>query len=253
MRMNLALWMRWALAFTSLITLSGCFDFPKHATSPLQRGSPRRTDIGPRPAPRLCSYFRDAIWQEFGFGVDSPDEVIYTATSLWKSVNESRIELWEPYGGEANWAVVWQARNDGVLARYLAEGGKRRKLVSVRVDMNPQPSLAQIIACLGAPQSHSATLTQDNELLLTLSLWYPEKGFVVYGFSYDAHVQSTAFQPGFRMDSFSVVSPGSLEERVSDLHHWSARAYILCTYRPWPGSIEAIEVESDLENPRCEL
>ena len=241
MIIHFTLWGRSALAVAFLLTLSSCYDFTSD--------SPADFLI---PPPRIsCAIFKESLWQEFGFGVDSPTDVVDTVTLLWGSVDETLVEIQSWRSGL--WSVDWVHHGDGVEARYSAQSGKERKLSEVRVDMYPQPSLAQIIDCLGAPQSHSATLVPDFEPQLSLALWYVEKGFVVSGVSFDRQVQLTAFQPDFRMTTFSVVPSGSLEEMVSDLYHRTVQTYILCTLRPWPGSIEAIEVESFLEeNPRCE-
>ena len=243
MRKLSTLWNQSGLVFALLVALSGCSGFPTDVTS-----------LFPQNAARFsCSIFREALWQEFRFGEDSSDEVIDTATSLWKSVYESQIESSELYGDYFIWGLEWWDHSDGVRARYFAEGGKGRKLVSVRVDLDPAPTLAQIFDCLGPPQYYWAEVPPNFVNVLGLGLWYVEKGVRFGGLTYGGKVQLTEFHPDFRMDTFHVVPPGDLEKMISHLSPQSLHSNILCTLRPWPGSIEAIEVESLLdENPGCE-
>ena len=243
MRKLSTLWIQSGLVFALLVALSGCSGFPTDVTS-----------LFPRNAARFsCSIFRESLWQEFRFGEDSSDEVIDTATSLWKSVYESQIESYELYGDDASWGLEWWDHSDGVRARYFAVGGKGRKLVRVRVDLDPAPTLAQIFDCLGPPQYYGAEIPPSFVNGLRLGLWYVEKGFRFSGLTYGGKVQLTAFQPDFPIGAFHVVPPGDLEKMISHLSPPSLHSEFLCTLRPWPGSIEAIEVESLLdENPGCE-
>ena len=253
MKMLFALWVRWALAFISLITLAGCSDFPIDVTPRLPRDHPRGTVSPPRPPSRLCSIFRESLWQEFRFGEDSAEDVIHTATLLWQGLNESRMKSYELYGDDVSWAVEWLAHSDGVRVRYLAEGGEERKLVSIRVDLYRGTTLARIFDCLGSPQYYWAEIPPDFVNGLGLGLWYVERGIRVSGSTYGGKVQPTKFHPEFRMNAFHVVPPGDLEKMISHLSPPSLHSNILCTLRPWPGSIEAIVIDSFLdENPRCE-
>ena len=233
-----SLWSRYALGITLLFILTGCY---AGAMPPTVAGTPR---------PFSCASFTESFWEEFRFGVDSPDDIVATVTRLW-NIGNDQIRI-EPVPVRVV-RIEWRADfNDGSDAIYIASFHEERKLMNIRVRWgNRQPTLAQAIDCLGPPQHHVAAFVPDNLPRLDLDLWYVEKGLVVSSYSFRRRTQLPAIQPEYRMNYFTVVAPGNLEQMVSNKHIPSAHAYILCRLRPWPGSIEAIEVESFLENPRC--
>ena len=163
MRTNPALWMRSVLVFTSFIMIAGCFDSPTDVTQRRPRNQQKVTTPIPPQSSRLCLMFRESLWQEFRFGEDSQDEVIHTVTSLWDGLNESQIESVELYGNDdVHWGVVWGEHSDrGGRVHYHAEGSNVRKLIYIRVELDPAPTLAQILECLGASS--------------VLLCWYPAK------------------------------------------------------------------------------
>ena len=45
------------------------------------------------PRPFSCASFTESFWEEFRFGVDSPDDIVATVTRLWNIGNDQiRIE-----------------------------------------------------------------------------------------------------------------------------------------------------------------
>lgn len=241
MRKFSVLWRQWALTLTLLVTLSGCSEFPNYVKSFIPRS---RSGLS-------CSFFRDSLWQEFGFGQDSQDEVIHTVTSLWTSLNESLIDTYELYGDGLDWGVEWWAYSDGARSRYYAVGGKERKLVYIRVELKPAVTLAQILDCLGPPELYGTDTPPDFVNGLGLGLWYVERGFMVSGLTHGARVRPTEFNLAFPMDTFHAAPRGDLDMMVTHLGSPSLHMAFLCTLRPWPGAIEEIVIEAFNGNARC--
>ena len=152
--------------------------------------------------------------------------------------------------------IQWQVEfHDGADPRYTAHFHEDWKLSYIYfMWWNRKPTLAQVIDCLGFPEHYAAYYEQGVEArALKVDLWYVDKGFVVEGYSFHGQDQPPEIRPEYRMSAFDATIPGDLERMISTMHISAVHAYILCLLRPWPGSIEVIEVESLLENPRCNL
>lgn len=238
-------------AFALLFIFAGCF-FP---LSPIVEGPP---------PPFSCARFTESHWEEFKFGVASPDEVAATVTRLW-NIDREQVSVPPTDLSKVNLNVMWTS---GVKARlgqtYRALFRRDRLLTQVEVWWGRSrlpPTLAQVIDCLGFPQYFESVYTYgagEAPFRLTLGLWYTEKGLVVNHTSFHNRVQLPTIHPKQKMDSFFVVAPGPPEQMVRDVYTLgdqpSVHAYGLCVLRPWPGSIEAIEVEAlPKEDPRCDI
>ena len=209
--------------------------------------------IFPRPFP--CDRFSESRWQEYHFGVDTLHDVIATTMKVW-DIERKRIHSTFYAGGDLR--VAWS--DD---ARFFSGSGHsawfREDRILYRIWIawdNPKPTLSQVINCLGFPDFYEAYFEQGPHARgLVLNLWYGEKGLIVSRFSIHYRESTPAISPRHRMESFTVVAPGSLEEMArnasggSDDPSW--QAYILCLLRPWPGSIEEMEVERFIESRRC--
>ena len=219
--------------------------------------------VSPPPPPRLtpyppftCDSFTESYWQEFRFGVDSVDDVddiVAKIVKLW-DLDSTRVQI-EPMS-EKGVVIQWQVEfHDGADPRYTAHFHEDLKLTSVFFQWwNREPTLALVINCLGVPEHYAAYYEQGVEArALKVDLWYVDKGFIVRGFSFHGQDQPPRIGPEYRMDYFTATVPGKLERMISTMYDPKVLALILCPIRPWPGSIEAIEVESLLENPRCSL
>ena len=237
-------WQRFALGIFLILTLMGC-------VVPLP---PSRLTSYP---PLSCDSFTESYWQEFTFGVDSTDnvdDVVARIVKLW-NLDSTRVdtEAEEKYIG-----ISWQVEfHDGADPRYTAHFHEEMKLTAVSFHWwNRKPTLALVIDCLGFPEHYAAYYRQDIEARsMAIDLWYTGKGFVVRGYSLHGEVMPPVIRPEYRMDNFVATTPGDLEQMISTMYDTTPAVFarILCPIRPWPGSIEAIEVESFLENPRCKL
>ena len=238
-------WQCLALGIFSILTLAGC-------VVPLP---PSRPTSDP---PLSCDSFAEPYWREFTFGVDSAedmDDIVAKTVRLW-DLDSARVQI-EPMS-EKGVVIQWQVEfHDGADPRYSAYFQDDSKLSSVFfMWWHRKPTLALVIDCLGFPEYYVAYYRQDIEARsMTIELLYTGKGFVVRGHSLHGEILPPVIRPEYRMDNFVATKPGDLEQMVSTLYDPTPAALdeILCPLRPWPGSIEAIEVESYLENPRCEL
>lgn len=213
--------------------------------------NPPATFMG-TPVPFSCAKFTERRWQEFRFGVASLDDTIATVISLWDIDNDQLTH----YGGlgygldRASWGDVKQ----GVFYSTLF---REKQLQKFDVKFEPPPTLTQVLDCLGPPEYYAAYEEATVETYsFILMLWYLEKGFVVQHSSYYTLVRPTVDLSAQLMQNFFVVAPGTLEQMVLNVytlgHDPDVQAWGLCVLRPWPGSIESIEIESfNVENPRC--
>ena len=220
-----------------LFVLTGCSDRPATVI---------RT-----PAPFSCARFSESLWAEFRIGVDSPDDVVATVTRLWEidASEIGRIELSGPEPLELTWRGF-----EGELT-YYAQFRKGR-LFKFAVKLSPPLTLAQAIGCLGNPEYFEAHISQGIESpILIINIWYQEKGLVVHHISFPVLLRQSAASPAQRMDSYTVVAPGTPEQMVSNVFTLGENPYVqargLCLLRPWPGLIERMEVESFLKEVRC--
>ena len=234
-----------ALAVTFLLTVSACLppDMPPS-------GLPAR--ITGTPAPVACGNFAESNWKEFRFGVDSPEDVVATVRRLW-DYDETQVEVIAPAQDQPGLVrphrqVDWKSQDGG--ARYHAYFLKGEPLQRVKFIMKRQTTLEQVIECLGFPEYYSAYYIPDIEDAdFRLDLWYMDKGLVItHGSWYGAHdVPLWPIPPGLVMTSGQAVPSSDPAAMISAAYHWSSPGqpeYILCVLRPWPGSLEAIEIET---------
>ena len=238
-----SLWHRFALGILSILMLAGCV-----APPPPPRLTPSR--------PFTCDSFTESYWQEFTFGVDSADgvdHIVAKIVKLW-NLDSSRVQI-EPMS-EKGVVIQWQVEfHDGADPRYSAYFHEDSKLSSVFFQWwHREPTLDLVINCLGFPEHYAAYYKQEIEARsMTVDLWYVKKGFVVSGYSLHRGEQPPVIRAEYRMDYFTATEPGGLEQMISTMYKPTPAvlAKILCPIKPWPGSLEAIEVESFIEYDRC--
>ena len=243
------LWGRCVLVCILLLTLSSC-RVPHSVQS-----RPTPTVAGP-PDSFPCSIFEESLWQKFGFGIDSPTDVISTVERNWTS---GKLQIWTDSSNHGNRWVIWQDFGDEYDIQFSALFRKEQSLFQIFTQWYPEPTLAQIVGCLGYPEYYEASYTQGvDSPMLSLAFWYVKRGFIIEHVSLHSQEQPPAIDAEYRIDRLTVVAPGEREEMVVNafklVDNQNLLAYGLCVLRPWPGSIEAIEVESYLgADARCSL
>jgi len=140
---------------------------------------------------------------------------------------------------------------------YAARFEEDRRLhrITARWD-NPKLTLIQVIDCLGHPDLYIAYFRQGiHARRLELGLWYVGKGFIFSHSSTRYRESTPVITSNQRVERLIIVKPGELGEMIRNVYlsgnDSATRAYIECLLRPWPGSIEEMEVERLFENPRC--
>ena len=242
-----------SLVCALLLTLSGCQIPPQ---------------IGPQPTPIVaeppesfpCSIFDEALWQEFRFGVDSTADVVATVA---RSRVKNKDRIWTKSLQHGLETVDWGEFGDELEVQYTAWVKNEQGLFRIMGYWHPDPTLTQVLDCLGGPDYYKATYAADIEAIqLSLTLWYTERGIIIEHVSFHYQEQPPAIDAEYRIGKFFVVAPGKPEDmvvnryRVVNMHRFGDNldiyAHESCVLRPWPGSIEAIEVESFLdEDPLC--
>ena len=234
-------WGRYILFLTLMAALAGC-------SVPL-----------PPSQPFSCARLTETHWMEFDFGVDSPDDVITAAISLWET---ERSQVQSMLNVDDEIMNVWW-RSDaavGIGETYQAwfRGGRQLKKIDVRWG-HPKPTLAQLIDCLGIPEYYIAFYDQAPEATrFKLVLLDSETGIVLpYDSPYTSFLrpEPPEIHPDVRIDELAVVAPGPPEQMVTDLYSvgnvGGGYKYSVCLLKPWPGSVEAMEIESAAAFQRC--
>lgn len=220
--------------------------------------SPPMARLEPYP-PFTCESFTEHYWQEFSFGAESADtldDVVARIAELWHlDSSQVQTEQLSEKGVAIQWQVVFP---DGADPRYSARFHEELRLTSILfMWWYRKPTLAQVLECLGTPEFYAAYYEQGVEAhALKLHLWYVDKGYVVQGASFHHEEQPPSIGPEYRMRYFNATVPGDLERMLSTMYNIkpAVLAGFLCLTRPWPGSIEKIEVESLLvTDPQCKF
>ena len=229
------IWRNNILGMLIILTLSACFSAPP---------PPRLTPF----PPFSCDSFTESYWQEFTFGfnpIQGVDEVVAKIVELW-DVDRSQIQF-ETEGKSVGiyWQVVFP---DGSDPRYTAYFHEDLKLTSIFFQWwAREPTLSQVINCLGVPERIASYYEWGTEKRqLNVDLWYVNKGFVVQGFSFHGQNHPPDIGPEYRMSHFTATMPGDLDRMLKTMYDLkpSVLAGFLCVIKPWPGTIEAIEIES---------
>ena len=231
------------------------------------------TDLTPTPTPPpfRCDRFMQNDWREFQFGVDTPDDVVARVVEKWGIDKDDFGIMWDP----PSYWVSWEEGIDFFWSnRQKAVFDTREKLMHIVVNwsrrISSMPTLAQVLDCLGTPDYYSAALVEDGwNHWFKFDLWFMEQGLFVQG-SFNvkggasptgAEAFPTAIRPETLMgsiathallgDVIAVAPTQDIAQMVSDVYGTSLLAWELCLIRPWPGSIEAIEILSYEEYLRC--
>ncbi|HRJ42770.1 MAG TPA: hypothetical protein PL105_12870 [Caldilineaceae bacterium] len=142
---------------------------------------------------------------------------------------------------------------NGSLGRYYALFREGRL---TKIDMEwygMKPTIGQVVDCLGPPEFYHAIYRQDHTRNVQIALWYIDRGVVFDGYAAYTQPDLPRISSGFELGQVSIAMPSRIDELVSDVYSVSyvpnVYAYALRILKPWPGSIEAIEVDSCIENP----
>ena len=192
--------------------------------------------------PSSCAKLSPSHWQEFSFGVDSPDDVVATVVRLW-GMDREQVQV----GGSATERfppVRWSdAEEEIIQTAYFPDG----QLGSFFVLFDPALALTQVIDCLGSPEYYITGGGPGDEGT-SLFLWYVEKGFVIAGIAWHRWPWQKPLEgipPDFGLDSFHVL-PGGIEQMARSFNYLDDEGNpIMCIFKPWPGSIEAIEISAE--------
>ena len=208
-----------------------------------------------------CASFTESQWENFRFGVDSPDDVVAAAARLWgieRNQVHARMQLEGELVGDKVFDMRWWSdATVGSGGHYQAWFQSDQKLAKIRVEWGyPKPTLAQVIDCLGPPEHYIAFFENGpHGIYLSLALLYPDIGIVVRHFDIVWRYEPLKIHPNKRMGFFVVVPPGTAEQVVTEMYSYGNEdpyhVRSVCLLKPWPGSIEDMEIASEEEMIRC--
>ena len=245
--------------FFATFILIGCTDLP----DPPRDGTP-----APTPYPFSCDMFMEGRWLQLRFGADAPDDFVETVEKVW-GAEVGTIEFVRAVtAGKEAIRGMWTADSSVLPGQsYRVRFDREEKLSYVgvywdREDVS-QPTLVQVLDCLGVPDYYVAALVEDRKDWLNFSLWYVEKGFVIPGSSFRQvsfgprgwpSIESNTLMGSYahrHQGDLNVVAAGNLKRMVSDVYGTGLLAWELCLIRPWPGTIDALEILPFEEYLRC--
>lgn len=216
--------------------------------------------IVPPPLPFSCANFTEHYWVEFNFGIDSTDDVTSTVSRLWDTKEERLWPFWDkddPHG--ISWLSFKLPGPTGVYTAWFREG-ILQKIDFERSFPLSRPSLSQVVDCLGAPDYYIVYYAVAPEAVnVNLDLLYADSGFVVrYNSpftSFFIQEPPTKFHPYMRIREMAVVAPGTPEQIVPAVYSignvGGGHVHNACLRKPWPGSIEAMEIVPRQEFISC--
>lgn len=228
----------WQLSILVLLTAflsvaGGCTDYPS---------LPPPNVVEIFSCQRLLYSFSD----DLRFGEDSPEEVAsILVNSLGDQLDLHTVAL---VGDLAT--LEWSFQGDRFSALF-----RNNRLTQIQVRwIDRQPTLAEVVGCVGYPEQYHAIYKQFEVRELDVSLWYLERGLVVGGYSFhSSQLQLPEVSSDYKMTSFTIVSPGTPEQMTMDVYtdgdSPGVQAYALRLLKPWPGSLKEIRVDSCLATP----
>lgn len=202
--------------------------------------------------PFSCYRFGESLWEEFRFDKDSPEDVMDKAAELWgidRKLVRSGIH-------QGQFLVEW---NDvfSEFAYYSARFEAGRLIGITAYWERFQPPLGRVIECLGEPDYYDSVFyIANDETGVGLSLWYGSKGLVVGSSSSNSvDYQPAGFEPEYPMTHMTIVSPSAAIQMLPRVYvvvdDAEGQAFMRCAMKSWPGSVEALQIQSEEEYSSC--
>jgi hypothetical protein len=141
--------------------------------------------------------------------------------------------------------VTWEVNGKSYGALFVED---QLHDVEVRWASAVSPTIEQALECLGPPSSYSAfTLDAAHGPITELYLWYPDQGLFLDG----GAPAGTAIKANFPLYRLTVTQPRPIEEMIQlgTVGGDALNALILRRVRPWPGSLENLEVTQEVLYP----
>lgn len=193
-----------------------------------------------KPPTIACSELRQDAMHQLPFGVQDAEGTVKWITETY-GVNSRAVSA-ETYS-DGQTSLAWSA--DG--ARHLA-WFRQEKLTSVETRWQlRQPTIGDALRCLDQPELYHAEYRLPPEAReLDFGMWYPAKGTAVFASQISNESEPPAITREMKVTVMVVTAPGRAEEVVTSgyaLGYASGvRDAVLQTMKPWPGSVERVEV-----------
>ena len=196
-------------------------------------------------------------WQEFRFGVDTPDDVVARVVKLWSIDKDEVGILWDP---PWNW-VRWEGGFDfasSTSQTAMFDTAARISCISLSTGGGGNPQCLRWPRCSTAwalPTTIQCPCGIGGSSSISGFCWL----FVQGSFNLDQEEVPT-IQPETLMGNtathalrgdFIAVAPTGDISQMAYVYGTGLQAWELCLLRPWPGSIEAIEILPFEEYLRC--
>lgn len=233
---------RYMLFVALLVLLAGCV-------------APAPGTAIPRTLP--CPSLTDTPWADFTFGLDSPSEVASTVVDLWGIEREQIRETSSFMGPILRWRTDVPGGEDDVFYASFHRGQQGPHLKKLAIEWTwPYPTLPQIIDCLGFPDQYIAFRDHQGEkFLLNLALFYTDIGVVARDIGGGWSAGPPKIHTDMLIKEFVLVTPGTAEQMATEMYSYGKEPrhliYTVCLLKPWPGSIESMEIASDEELDQC--
>lgn len=172
----------------------------------------------------------------------SPEQI---ATQVMAAYSVSRDAIVEYQEATPNLvAVDWNTRGQGFSA--LFDNGRLRKIDQYFHDT--KVTVDDLLACLGQPDSYSATFRWGPERrVLDLSLYYPQQGLIASAYVFTRANAAPSIDGGLTIDWLAVTEPGDIRQVMASSHTYPQSPdtldEMLQQISRWPGSLDLIVVD----------
>ena len=228
------------LFITLIVLLAGCV-------------APAPGTAAPRTLP--CPSLADSPWGDFTLGVDNSSVVVSAVVNGW-GIEKDQIEDTSSAPDPRpilRWRTAVPGGEDDL---FHASFDKEKRLKKLSVAWTwPYPTLAQIIDCLGYPDHYIAFKKYSEKVLLKVVFFYTDIGVVARDEGFGWGDGQLEIERDMLIKGFVLVAPGTAEQMATDIYRYRSGPDHLsdsvCLLKPWPGSIEAMEIASKEEMDRC--
>lgn len=147
---------------------------------------------------------------------------------------------------EEDGRLRWLYGNSGYVATF--EHGTLKR-VGIDWRKGYEPTVQEVLTCLGPPDYYTAALKPDQEVRFELSLWYLDEGLVVNSVSFSRNEPvKPVVREDRRVTHMVVLQPGSIVDLIMRVYGYSSVADVpdtlLSTLKPWPGDLSQIVIEN---------
>lgn len=187
-----------------------------------------------------CSELQQDAFHHLLFGVQDPDDILQW---IGETYHISPQAVTRNSYSDGQRSLSWSVAGTRYLVWFRQE-----KLASVETRwQSAYPTIGDALRCLDEPEMYHAEYRQLPEAReLDFGVWYPAQGTSVFASQISHEPQPPVITRETKLTSMTITAPGPTKDVVTSAYALGyasgVRDSVLQTLKPWPGSLEAIEV-----------